>query len=83
MSFATPEEAMNQYANNLDWENSIVQARAALQALRYLKVCRPISFGHMNSNLSFSEIDSIITRIEEVIGQKNRITWTTARPRFL
>jgi len=83
MTFSTPEQAMETYAANLDWENSLTQARNALQALRYLKVCRPASFAHMNSNLSFSEIDTLISKIESVIGEKNRLTWTVSRPRFL
>ena len=83
MRFTSAEEAMRVFGKNLDWENSTAQAKNALHALRYLKTCRPQSLAHMNSNITFSEIDNLITKIEELVDRKNRLSWTSARPRFL
>ena len=83
MTFSNIQEAMEYYASNLDWENDITQARNALIALRYIKLYRPSSSSHMNSTLSFSEIDSLIQKVEQRIGMVDRLSWTTARNRYL
>lgn len=82
MTFTNIQEALDYFNSNLDWETSSTQAKNALQALRYLKIHRPTASSHMNSNLSFSEIDSLISKAEEVVNRSRRLSWTIARPRF-
>lgn len=76
------EEALNLYSQNLNFED-ISQAKNALRALRYLKLHRAQAMSHVGSSLNFSEIDTTITRLEQLIDiQRPRASWTAARSRY-
>jgi hypothetical protein len=42
-STSTYAEALAQYLDNLSWEGDVTKARAALEAIRFLQVHRPVS----------------------------------------
>jgi len=73
------EDALELYSNNLDFD-SLSQAKNALKALRYLKVHRAQAMSHVGSSLNYSEIDSLITRLEDEIDKKKaKSYWTAAK----
>lgn len=44
-SSSTLSDAYDQYLDNLSWEGDVTKARAALEALRFIQIRRPLATG--------------------------------------
>jgi len=40
-SASTLQNALDQYKNNLSWDGDLTKARDALEAIRFIEMCRP------------------------------------------
>jgi len=67
-SNSTLADALNQYKNNLSWEDSRVKAILALEAVRFILVNRPIraddGFGR---SVNYSQLEGEKKRLEEFV----------------
>ena len=86
----TIEQLYQQYEDNCMWgaEGSVAKARAALEALKLLRVRRPSSSGHSSAQMTFQEISDEIKSIEAFLAASDggsgcaRTSFTGLRSRW-
>lgn len=63
----TIEQALKAYSDNLDWYGDPVKARACLNALKYIRMNRPLQSGHNSAQMAFEQINEEIKQIEAFV----------------
>jgi hypothetical protein len=77
-SASTFKNALDQYLDNLAWEGDVTKARAALEAIRYIQVRRPLT----NTSADGRSVDyESLFRQQQAIEEYLRVADTTNRPR--
>ena len=76
-SSSTLDDALNQYKDNLSWDGNLAKARAALEAIRYIEMCRPQILARPDGgSLNFNLIGNQAKRLEAYLDQAD----TSLRP---
>lgn len=71
------QDAENQYLDNLSWEGDVTQARAALEAIRFIEACRPIALTAGGGNQTYESMLQQRQAIESFLAYAD----TTNQPR--
>ncbi len=68
-SASTISDAYAQWQNNLVWEGDLTKAQNALEAARYLLMCRPqMIAAETGVNMRFADLKDQIKRLEDYIS---------------
>ena len=76
----TIQEAETQYLANLDYDGDEVKTRAALTALRAIRLLRAQGMSSSGSSLTYAMIDTEIAVLQKALTQFNRSSFTRVRP---
>ena len=68
-STSTISDAYAQWQNNLAWDGDLTKAQNALEAARYLLMCRPqMIAAETGVNMRFAELKDQIAKLESYVG---------------
>jgi hypothetical protein len=67
-SASTLTDVLAQYNNNLSWDGDSTKAAAALEAIRWLLVNRPIAATKAGISLNYEVLEKEKSRLEAFIG---------------
>lgn len=81
-SASTINDALDQYNNNLNWEDT-AQAQNALQAVRYILANRPERIASGERSINYPMMEKARQELTEILQSSgttiNRVTFTRAR----
>jgi hypothetical protein len=61
-------DAIAQYKDNLLWEGDVTKARNALEAIRFIRMTRPVTNAERDSSTTREQLDAEQANIERFLG---------------
>ena len=82
-SASTIFDAIDQYNDNLSWEDSVTKAQSALEAVRYILASRPKMIASGERNVNFDSLQGEKEKLETFVknfgSNVNRCSFTRGR----
>lgn len=70
-SSSTLTDALNQYNDNLSWENDAAKAALALEAIRFLLINRPQRTGRESVAIDYADLAAEKEKLEKFISDQS------------
>ena len=80
---STLQEALDQWNDNLAWEEDVTTAKAARDAARWMLANRPAQSSGPSVTLSYADLEKDLVRLEALVramSTTNRRRWTRGVP---
>lgn len=77
-SSSTLQNAVDQYLDNLAWDNNVAKARLALEAIRFIEATRPIALSAGTGNQTYESMIQQRARIEAFLDLADTANRPTA-----